>query len=38
LEEVLDFCLEREIGYEPALEYLDEKYGIGYTRRESLGM
>jgi len=38
LEEVVDFCLEREIGYEPALEYLDEKYGIGYTRRESLGM
>lgn len=36
LEEVVDFCLEREIGYEPALEYLDEKYRIGYSRRESL--
>jgi len=37
LEEIVDFCLDREIGYEPALEYLDQKYRIGYSRRESLG-
>jgi hypothetical protein len=37
LEEVVDFCLQREIAYEPALEYLDEKHGIGYSRREALG-
>jgi hypothetical protein len=30
------FCLEREIAYEPALEYLDERYRIGYERREAL--
>ncbi|MBW2000483.1 MAG: hypothetical protein JRJ29_21315 [Deltaproteobacteria bacterium] len=36
LDEVVAFCLEREIAYEPALEYLDEKYGIGYPRREAL--
>ena len=36
LEEVVDFCLEKEIAYEPALEYLDEKYRIGYPRREAL--
>lgn len=36
LDEVVDFCLEREIAYEPALEYLDEKYRIGYPRREAL--
>jgi hypothetical protein len=35
LEEVVDYCLEREIAYEPALEYLDEKYRIGYPRREA---
>jgi hypothetical protein len=35
LQEVVDFCLEREIAYEPALEYLDGKYGIGYPRREA---
>ncbi len=37
LEDVVNFCLERELTYEPALEYLDEKYGIGYERREALG-
>lgn len=37
LEDVVSFCLERELTYEPALEYLDEKYGIGYERREALG-
>lgn len=36
LEEVVDFCLKHELVYEPALEYLDEKYGIGYTRRERM--
>ena len=36
LEEVVDFCLQREIVYEPALEYLDEKYDINYTTREAL--
>ena len=36
LDEVVGFCLEREMAYEPALEYLDEKYGIGYPRREAL--
>lgn len=35
LQEVVDYCLERELSYAPALEYLDEKYGIGYTARES---
>lgn len=37
LDEVVVFCLEREIAYEPALEYLDEKYDTGYHRREALG-
>jgi len=37
LEDVVSFCLERELTYEPALEYLDEKYGIGYGTREALG-
>jgi hypothetical protein len=36
LEEAVGFCLEREIAYEPALEYLDERYRIGYERREAL--
>ena len=34
--ETVGFCLEREIAYEPALEYLDEKYRIGYPRREAM--
>jgi len=34
LDEVVNWCLEKEIIYQPALEYLDEKYGIGYRRRE----
>jgi len=34
LKEVVDFCLEHELVYEPALEYLDERFGIGYKRRE----
>jgi len=37
LEDVVSFCLERELTYEPALEYLDERYGIGYEKREALG-
>jgi len=37
LEDVVSFCLERELAYEPALEYLDERYGIGYETREALG-
>lgn len=37
LEDVVMFCMERELTYEPALEYLDEKYGIGYGTREALG-
>jgi len=28
LEEVVSFCLERELTYEPPLEYLDERYGV----------
>ena len=36
LKEVVDFCLKREIVYEPALEYLDEKYHISYATREAL--
>lgn len=34
LEEIVKFCLEHEIVYQPALEYLDEHYGIGYRLRE----
>jgi len=34
LDEVVSFCLKHELIYEPALEYLDEKYNIGYRRRE----
>jgi len=33
-EEVVSFCLKHELIYAPALEYLDEKYGVGYRRRE----
>jgi hypothetical protein len=33
LEEVVRFCLEHEMAYQPALEYLDEHYGIGYRSR-----
>jgi hypothetical protein len=36
LKEVVEFCLKHELIYEPALEYLDEKYGIGYIRRERM--
>lgn len=36
LEEVVDFCLEREIAYEPALEYLEDKYDTGYHGVEAL--
>ena len=36
LKETVDFCLKHELVYEPALEYLDEKYGIGYKRRERM--
>ncbi|MFQ5795923.1 MAG: hypothetical protein ACE5JP_12855 [Candidatus Bipolaricaulia bacterium] len=34
LDEVANFCLERESVYQPALEYLDEAYSIGYKKRE----
>ncbi|MBI1744410.1 hypothetical protein HYR54_15275 [Candidatus Acetothermia bacterium] len=33
LEEIVEFCLENEMSYQPALEYLDEHYGIGYKQR-----
>ncbi|MFQ6116988.1 MAG: hypothetical protein ACE5LQ_01840 [Candidatus Bipolaricaulia bacterium] len=36
LEEVVSYCLENELSYSPALEYLDEHYDIGYRRREAL--
>lgn len=36
LEEVVSYCLEHELSYAPALEYLDERYRIGYKARESL--
>ena len=36
LGEVVEFCLRHELIYEPALEYLDEKYNIGYQKREQL--
>jgi hypothetical protein len=32
LEEAVDYCLKRELAYEPALEYLEKKYGIGYRQ------
>jgi len=34
LEQVVKWCLEKEMIYQPALEYLDQEYGIGYRRRE----
>jgi len=37
LEEVVSFCLKHELIYAPALEYLDEKYDIGYRKRERIG-
>lgn len=33
LEEVIEFCLSQEAIYQPALEYLDEHYNIGYRKR-----
>ena len=36
LKETVDFCLKRELTYEPALEYLERKYGIGYGKREPM--
>lgn len=36
LEEVVSYCLENELSYAPALEYLDEHYNIGYKAKESL--
>ena len=36
LKETVDFCLKRELAYEPALEYLEQKYGIGYGKREQM--
>ena len=36
LEEVVSYCLENELSYSPALEYLDERYDIGCRSRESL--
>jgi hypothetical protein len=33
LEETVKFCLENEMDYQPALEYLDEHYGIGHKQR-----
>lgn len=36
LKEVVKFCLQREMTYQPALEYLDEKYEIGYKKRAAL--
>lgn len=34
LDEVVNYCLRHELAFEPALEYLDEKYKIGYSIRE----
>lgn len=34
LEETVQFCLKHEMVYQPALEYLDEHYSIGYRSRE----
>ncbi len=36
LGEVVDFCSENEISYQPALEYLDKEYDIGYKKRVSV--
>jgi hypothetical protein len=37
LGDVVRFCLEGELTYESALEYLDEKSGIRYETRKALG-
>ena len=37
LEEAVQFCLKREMAYQPALEYLDQAYHIGYRGREFIG-
>lgn len=34
LDSVVTYCLQHELVFEPALEYLDEKYKIGYSVRE----
>jgi len=36
LEDTVKFCLDYELGYQPALEYLDEHFNIDYTQRVSL--
>jgi len=36
LDEVVSFCLKHELVYEPALEYLDKRYNIGYRKREQM--
>lgn len=36
LDEVVSFCLKHELVYEPALEYLDKQYNIGYRKREQM--
>lgn len=36
LQGVIKYCLDLEMVYEPALEYLDKKYSIGYKKREHL--
>jgi hypothetical protein len=36
LDEAVQFCLKHELVYEPALEYLDQKYHIGYGHREHM--
>jgi sugar-specific transcriptional regulator TrmB len=36
LEEVVKFCLAHKLVYEPALDYLDEKYNISYGKREQM--
>lgn len=33
LKEVVDFCLQNKITYQPALEYLDQQYDIHYRKR-----
>ena len=36
LQEVVEFCLDNELSYQPALEYLDKHYNIGYKKRTSV--
>ncbi|MEE8168639.1 MAG: hypothetical protein V3T58_07195 [Candidatus Hydrothermarchaeales archaeon] len=36
LEEVVEFCRERELTYRPALEYLDGKYHLGIFKEKEL--